>query len=170
MIGAFIAIGDGPRSPGWIIDGNGCHIWTGSLNSDGYGQWRPEPTSHPTRWVKMHRWRYEREVGPVPDGLVLDHFVCDNRACCNPRHVRPVSVRENTLRGRSVTADKLGQTHCLRGHPLSGENLITRTDGRRCLVCTRAAGRKRQAKRRAALGVTSQRIVHPAHAKGVANG
>lgn len=45
-----------------------------------------------------HRMTYEHLVGPIPEGLVLDHL-CRNRACCNPDHLEPVSLRENLLRG-----------------------------------------------------------------------
>lgn len=51
--------------------------------------------------ITAHRFAYELLVGPVPDGLQLDHL-CRNRACCNPEHLEPVEGVENRLRG--VTA------------------------------------------------------------------
>lgn len=62
-------------SPGWYEDENGCHIWTGSRGSNGYPQCGVDGKLRP-----VHRVRYEREVGLIPEGMVLDHYVCDNGA------------------------------------------------------------------------------------------
>ncbi len=121
---------------GWIVAENGCHIWQGSLEGHGYGH-----VKHEGSMRLVHRVRYEREVGPIPEGMHLDHFACDNGpgGCCNPAHVRPVTNRENVLRGRGLTAVHAAKTHCLRGHPFSGDNLyVTPRSGRRqCRACQR---------------------------------
>jgi len=74
----------------------------------------------------VHRVRYELEVGPIPEGMQLDHYVCDNGAggCCNPHHCRPDTARGNTLRGVGPSARAARQTRCKQGHELAGENLI----------------------------------------------
>jgi hypothetical protein len=46
----------------------------------------------------VHRDVYEQLVGPIPEGLVLDHL-CRNRSCCNPAHLEPVTTAENVRRG-----------------------------------------------------------------------
>ena len=33
-----------------------------------------------------HRYRYVREVGPIPEGMDL-HHTCENKTCCNPNHL-----------------------------------------------------------------------------------
>ena len=76
------------------IDRSGdCWVWTGSRTGAGYGQvW----SRRGNRGV--HRIVYEQLVGPIPDGLVIDHL-CRNRSCCNPAHLEPVTMAENVRRG-----------------------------------------------------------------------
>lgn len=72
----------------------GCWIWQGALWRNGYG--KPSMMIHGTRLA--HRMMYLEHVGPIPDGLDLDHL-CRNRACCNPAHLEPVSRSVNLTRG-----------------------------------------------------------------------
>lgn len=126
---------DTPRSPGWVENESGCHIWIGSRSDWGYAKvW------HAGRMCPVYRVRYEREVGPIPEGMELDHYVCNNGAggCCNPHHCRPVSPRENKLRSNGVTTRNVGKTRCIAGHELSAANVrIARNGSRRCLACDR---------------------------------
>lgn len=110
---------------------NGCWIWTGAINGAGYGSFY-----YKGRQVKAARWIYEQMVGPIPDGLVLDHYVCNNPRCVNPNHLRPCTQKKNVLRGFSPPAKNAKKTHCPQGHPYSEEN--TRLDkygGRHCKIC-----------------------------------
>lgn len=137
----------GPRSArvGWIVAENGCHLWQGATNGHGYGRVRIDG-----RTVLVHRVRYEREVGPIPEGARLDHFMCDNGSggCCNPRHVRPASTRENNLRGRGFAAVHAAATHCIRGHPLAGDNLRPWQAARGRRQCRECARQQQRARRR----------------------
>lgn len=74
------------------IDENGCWIWQRGMYQGGYGHFRDN---------YAHRASYEMHVGPIPDGLVIDHL-CRVRACVNPSHMEPVTSGENTKRGSHV--------------------------------------------------------------------
>jgi len=79
-----------------------CWEWYGELNRNGYG-WYKEKGKR-----KMaHKVMYELTYGKVPHGLVVDHK-CRNRRCCNPRHLEPVTVLENTLRGEAILFRRVG--------------------------------------------------------------
>ncbi len=88
-------LGQEPGERFWAkVDRSGeCWLWTGNVYRDGYGQFYVE-----RRQVRAHRWAYESEVGPIPEGLVLDHL-CRVRLCVRPSHLEPVTNRENLLRG-----------------------------------------------------------------------
>lgn len=106
-----------------------CVDWDGPLNVKGYGS-----AIRNGRRSNIHRLIYERDMGPVPEGLHLDHL-CRNRACVNPRHMEPVTPRENVLRGIGLSAQAARQTHCIRGHELSGPNVWMYHGERRCKAC-----------------------------------
>lgn len=81
--------------------GDGCWIWRAKLVPKGYGQqkWRGQA-------VKAHRVLYELLVGPIPEGMHLDHL-CRNRACVNPGHLEPVTCKENIQRGWAARRPEL---------------------------------------------------------------
>ena len=124
---------------------SGCIEWIASLNGVGYGQFYLGPGLGN---CGAHRWSYEHHVGPIADGLELDHL-CRNRACVNPEHLEPVTHRVNALRGAGVGAIAASKTHCPWGHPYSGPNLyIYPTSGYRgCRACRK---RRRDNQRKAA--------------------
>ena len=68
---------------------DGCWIWTGHLNDQGYGL-----ISIKNREMRAHRVAYEMAKGPIPRGRVLDHS-CHNHACVNPEHTAPVTQKMN---------------------------------------------------------------------------
>jgi hypothetical protein len=116
-----------------LIDENDCWIWQrASASSTGYGRMRiPGGRSDYT-----HRVSYEAFVGPIPQGLVIDHL-CRVTKCCNPAHLQAVRQQTNTLRGEGPAARNARKTHCPQGHPYDEQ--------RRCRECKRKrdAGRQR---------------------------
>jgi hypothetical protein len=75
-----------------------CWIWQLATNPKGYGRVR---VPNEDRKMLAHRFYYEKHVGPVPEGLQLDHL-CRVRACVNPDHLEPVTAAVNTQRGRNA--------------------------------------------------------------------
>lgn len=110
----------------------GCWLWTGPQDPRGYGRfWFEQKPS------RAHRRSYEWLVGPIPEGLVLDHL-CRVRNCVRPDHLEPVTNRENILRGVSPTARNAVKTHCSQGHPYDSSNTYVRPGGGRdCRACKR---------------------------------
>jgi hypothetical protein len=69
---------------------------------------------------------------------------CPHRACVNPAHLEPVTHAVNIRRGNGLAAKAARKTHCKRGHPLSGQNLLVDSRGaRQCRSCQRLRDRRR---------------------------
>lgn len=137
----------------WMPEPNtGCWLWTGRLNSKGYGRIRVD--GHQKR---AHRVSWEMHRHPIPDGLVIDH-TCRVRSCVNPDHLRVVTPRVNAIENSgSVSARYLARATCSHGHVFDEKNtrhatVITKTGrtvhARRCRQCEartqRAYQRRRQ--------------------------
>lgn len=114
-----------------------CWLWVGTVGSNGYGYLR-----HQGKDRLGHRLAYELLVGPIPEGLELDHL-CRNRRCVRPDHLEAVTHQVNVRRGRGGEHNAT-KTHCPWGHPYDEANTVTR-DGRRfCLACRRERDRGRR--------------------------
>lgn len=120
-----------------ILEVGECWIWQRSKCVDGYGKMNNR--LFPTETL-AHRISYRIFNGAIPAGTEIDHL-CRNRACVNPKHLCVLPHLENVRRGvrlreRHRNAKK---THCLRGHPLIGANLIRETwrgrTMRKCRAC-----------------------------------
>lgn len=122
---------------------SGCWLWLGCLFNGGYGSFRANGKS-----LLAHRWAYEHFVGPIADGLELDHL-CRVRCCVNPRHLEPVSKRENQRRGIGWVAKQMAATHCPKGHEYTPENTrVWHGNSRSCWTCWKACQRARRARKR----------------------
>ena len=130
---------------------SGCWLWSGAITNHGYGVIRAN-----TRSTYAHRVSYELHVGPIADGMTIDHL-CSVRACVNPNHLKQATQRENILRSDSVAARKSRQTHCVHGHEFTTANTIVTLRhgnfGRSCRLCKQRKDRVAYAKARAQ-GVT----------------
>jgi DNA-binding transcriptional regulator YiaG len=73
------------------------HEWIGAKSTSGYPRVRyDDGVSAGVR--QAHRVFYEYHVGPIGEGLVIDHLCC-NAICVNPAHLEPVTHAENSSRG-----------------------------------------------------------------------
>lgn len=123
---------------------DGCWLWTGPPYG-GKGNVRYSRVGEGGREGRTllgHRVSYEHFVGPIPEGLEIDHL-CRRPLCVNPKHLEPVLHAENVDRGA-----KANQTHCMYGHEFTDENTALRDNGtrkcRKCDVRRVLASRKRR--------------------------
>lgn len=103
----------------------GCWLWEGAQNGGGYGRFKNEIA---------HRYAYTVVVGPIPEGLELDHL-CRVHGCVNPSHLEAVTHKENILRGVGWGAQNKRKTHCKRGHEFTEANTVREGRSRRCRTC-----------------------------------
>jgi hypothetical protein len=134
-----------------VWQGDGCWLWTGRPNRQGYGVLREGPSG--SRTLRAHRFSYELLVGPILEGLVIDHL-CSNTMCVNPDHLDSVTQAENVRRGRTgqaFGAMQRARTHCPQGHEYSNENTYLWNTYRACRMCRKEADIRHKSKKKVLL-------------------
>lgn len=118
-----------------------CWLWLGPLDHGGYGKCH-RTDDGVERTYGAHRISYELSVGPIPDGLQLDHL-CRVRSCVNPDHLEPVTQRENLVRAEGFIARQVRSSLCPKGHPY--DYIRPAGGGRDCSLCKAELKRQRRA-------------------------
>lgn len=125
-------------------DDNGCWIWQGGHDTNGYGS-----IQYRGKTMPLHRQMYKVFHGV---SLLTKQYVChkcDTRRCCNPDHLflgtQFDNMADSVRKGRH--AEQL-VTHCPKGHEYDAENtyIVKKANGktsRDCKTCARARGRIR---------------------------
>ncbi len=122
------------------ISDAGCWEWTLFIDKDGYGLFKIGSYRERTqKQVRAHRWAYENFVGPIPDGMQIDHICC-NPSCVNPEHLQPVTPLRNTQLGWE------------RGTHLP--HFTPHSDATRAKIRAKAIGRKASAETRARMSAS----------------
>lgn len=119
---------------------DGCWLWLGALNVRSTGDGTGKFGVRPGVLVHAHRWAYEALVGPIPEGLELDHL-CNTPRCVRPDHLEPVTRQTNQRRYGNLT------THCPQGHEYTEANTYIRSKGngrRQCRKCHTDQQRRRR--------------------------
>lgn len=126
-----------------------CWLWTGSNSGKGYGWFKDG------KGTLAHRYSYEHFVGPIPEGLTIDHL-CRVRRCVNPDHLEAVTLRENLMRGISPAAQCYRRTSCKYGHEYNETNTQFLDNGWRiCRPCNARRLRELRKRRSANANITS---------------
>lgn len=123
----------------------GCWLWLGSINSNGYGRLYIRG-----RRLGAHRWAYIFTHGEIPRGLEILHR-CDNPPCVNPDHLiagtHVDNMRDMSSKGRASLGERSNRTP-LRAHDVRKIRLLhdcggfTMTElGKHFGVTTRAISR-----------------------------
>lgn len=103
----------------------GCWLCIVSNNQRGYGRLRLG--GRRGNYVTAHRYSYEISVGPIPDGLELDHL-CRQPCCVNPQHLEPVTPFENGRRA-GISREIERNFHCKKGHKRTPETTAYKPSG-----------------------------------------
>lgn len=134
---------------------------------------RERRQSTPDDWVSLSghnaaKTTCSRGHPLTPDNLVLAGLRAGERKCkiCHAEQTQKQYLKRLAKMGRqpehlglTVSQFNAQKTHCKRGHPLSGDNLVPRfakQGVRQCLTCFRERGRDVAAKRRALLRATRE--------------
>ena len=138
---------------------SGCWLWTAATFTKGYAQFAAPRQSDGTRPIPFagHRLAFETLVGPVEQGLQIDHL-CRVRCCVNPAHLESVTASVNMKRSTAgAVRQRLASliTHCPAGHEYTPCNTlfgvaIGRHRYRRCRICKNKGNREYAAGRRLA--------------------
>lgn len=121
-----------------VDESTDCWLWgiEHSMTVEGYGQFWLDGAMR-----KAHRVAYEALVGPIPEGLELDHVKergCQGPSCVNPAHMEPVTQAENVRRRGATLGSTWAGGLCRKQlHDITNpQNVASNSAGKRtCRLC-----------------------------------
>ena len=116
---------------------DGCTLWSGGCNSNGYGQ-----IGFKSKVLLAHRVSWELYRGEIPDGKCVLHR-CDNPLCVNPDHLFIGTQLDNMLDRTEKSRAAKGEQHG-RSKLTAIEILLIRADNRLHREIATAYGVNRQ--------------------------
>jgi hypothetical protein len=133
-----------------------CWIWTGSVSAR-YGEfvWKGK-----NKRASRLAWEFANETS-IPPGLCVLHR-CDNPVCVRPSHLflgtHAENMKDMKQKGRARSVPR--KAACLRGHPMTPENVrVSRNGSRCCLTCYQVSKQRSQARRRAEMRAAKQALL-----------
>jgi DNA-directed RNA polymerase specialized sigma subunit len=101
------------------VSSTGCWERNSCVESNGYSR-----IFINGKKISAHRYFYEKYVGKIPNGMVIDHL-CRNRKCINPKHLEAVSQSINVMRGLQgkLNVENIKEIFRLRESGLKQKNI-----------------------------------------------
>lgn len=98
----------------WKPDVSGCHLWTGSISSQGYGIITRGNNTVGRQHFAAHRISWELCNGAIPHGIAVLHK-CDVTRCVNPEHLflgtQADNMRDMDAKGRRRNSPMPGEAN-----------------------------------------------------------
>lgn len=92
-----------------------CWNWQGAKHQCGYGT-----VTHNGTRSYAHRVSYELAVGPIPEGMRIDH-ICHTPSCVRPDHLRTVTIKQNAENFGGLNAANKSGYRGVYWHALAGK-------------------------------------------------
>ena len=83
----------------------------GHENQDGYVRIWDKPKPEGGKLVMRHRWFWELEHGPIPDGYEINHL-CKNRRCCNVEHLEMLRRKDHRIKDNGIRYEDVIEVGC----------------------------------------------------------
>ena len=129
------------------INENGCHIWTGHLMRNGYGQIRYE-----NKLYLVHRLvkflSEEFDINNINILILHKNGICKSKACINNEHTYVGDKVDNSNDFYSLGKGNKIKQYCPKGHSYNEDNTgKTNRGGRYCKLCMKIRNESRNRKK-----------------------